>query len=158
MVRPTAVTEYEDGSKCSRRFIMFGPKPYNNGTMIERLADLAAEKGVEFFFSTPGVQLVTDESGAVTGVIGKSEKGYIKFNATKGVVMPTGDYQNIAQVEAWGGKPTDKEKIKNYMPDVEIDRSPESGANVIEGPIDTYCCDTLDELAGKLGVILESLG
>ena len=59
-VRPTAVTEYEDGSKCARRSITFGPKPYNNGTMVEHLAELAASKGVEFFYSTPGVQLVTD--------------------------------------------------------------------------------------------------
>ena len=84
-VRPTAVTEYDDGSKCARRSIMFGPKPYNNGTMVEHLAELAASKGVEFFYSTPGVQLVTDESGTVTGVIGKSGSSYIKFNATKGV-------------------------------------------------------------------------
>lgn len=257
MVRPTAVTEYEDGSKCSRRSIMFGPKPYNNGTMIEHLADMAAERGVEFFYSTPGVQLVTDESGAVTGVIGKSGNDYIKFNATKGVILSTGDYQNnqslverycpdvkdfdrkqtnktgdgilmamaigggfvpvghshmmhdfdsgpmfdepfltvnengerfmnedcifeeincvlrnqpkpgwysqifdddyIAQVTEWGGKPTEKEKMQNYMPDVEMDRSPESGANVIEGLIDTYCCDTLDELAGKLGIPADAL-
>ncbi|WP_251178366.1 FAD-dependent oxidoreductase [Adlercreutzia agrestimuris] len=256
-VRPTAVAEYEDGSKCSRRSIVFGPKPYNNGTMIEHLADFAAEKGAEFFYSTPGVQLVTDDSGAVTGVIGKSGNDYIKFNATKGVILSTGDYQNnqslverycpdvkefdrkqvnktgdgilmsmavgagfvpvghshmlhdfdsgpmfgepfmtvnengerfmnedcifeeincvlrnqpkpgwysqifddnyVEQVEGWGGKPTDKEKIQVYMPDVEMDRSAESGANVIEGLIDTYCCDTLDELAGKLGIPADTL-
>lgn len=44
-IRPTAVTEYEDGSKCSRRSILFGPKPYNNGNAIKGLAELAAEKG-----------------------------------------------------------------------------------------------------------------
>ena len=45
-VRPTAVTEYEDGSKCSRRSIMFGPKPFNNGTMVEHLAELAGKLGI----------------------------------------------------------------------------------------------------------------
>lgn len=256
-IRPTAVTEYEDGSKCSRRSILFGPKPYNNGNAIKGLAELAAEKGVEFFYSTPGVRLVTDESGAVTGVVGKSGTDYIKFNATKGVILSTGDYQNnqslierycpdvkdfdrkqtnktgdgimmamaiggtfvpvghshmmhdfdsgpmynepfltvnengerfmnedaefeqlncvlryqpkpgwysqifddnyVDQVTEWGGKPTDKEAIKVYMPDVEMDRSAESGANVIEDLIDTYCCDTLDELAEKLGIPADAL-
>ena len=204
---------------------------------------------MEFFYSTPGVQLVTDESGTVTGVIGKSGSSYIKFNATKGVILSTGDYQNnqslverycpdvkefdrkqsnktgdgilmsmavgagfvpvghshmmhdfdsgpmfdepflfvnedgerfmnedcvfeevncvlrnqpkpgwysqifdddyVEQVTEWGGKPTDKEKIQVYMPDVKMDRSAESGANVIESLIGTYCCDTLDELAAK---------
>lgn len=256
-VRPTAVTEYEDGSKCARRSIMFGPKPYNNGTMVEHLAELAASKGVEFFYSTPGVQLVTDESGTVTGVIGKSGSSYIKFNATKGVILSTGDYQNNQSLverycpdvkefdrkqsnktgdgilmsmavgagfvpvghshmmhdfdsgpmfdepflfvnedgerfmnedcvfeevnlraaqpaetglvfpdlrrrlrragHEWGGKPTDKEKIQVYMPDVKMDRSAESGANVIESLIGTYCCDTLDELAAKLEIPADAL-
>lgn len=256
-VRPTAVTEYDDGSTCARRSILFGPKPYNNGTMVERLAELAASKGVEFFYSTPGVQLVTDDSGAVTGIIGKSGNKHIKFNATKGVILSTGDYQNnqslverycpdvkefdrkqnnktgdgilmamaagagfvpvghshmmhdfdsgpmygepfltvneegerfmnedcvfeevncvlrnqpkpgwysqifdddyLQQVADWGGKPTDKEKMKPYMPAVEMDRSGESGANVIESLIDTHCCNTLDELAEKLGIPAEAL-
>ncbi|RDB61412.1 FAD-binding protein [Gordonibacter sp. 28C] len=256
-VRPTAVTEYDDGSKCARRSIMFGPKPYNNGTMIEHLAELAASKGVEFFYSTPGVQLVTDENGAVTGVIGKNGNKNIKFNATKGVILSTGDYQNnqslverycpdvkefdrkqanktgdgilmsmavgagfvpvghahmmhdfdsgpmfgepflmvnedgerfmnedcvfeevncvlrnqpkpgwysqifdddyVAQVTEWGGKPTDQEKMRPYMPAVEMDRSAESGANVIESLIDTHCCETLDELAEKLGIPADAL-
>ena len=90
------------------------PKPYNNGTMVEHLAELAASKGVEFFYSTPGVQLVTDESGTVTGVIGKSGSSYIKFNATKGVILSTGDYQNNQSL------------VERYCPDVkEFDRKAE---------------------------------
>ena len=57
------------------------------------LADLAVEKGAEFYFDTPGVQLVQDGSGRVTGVIGQNKKGeYVQFNAAKGVVLATGDY------------------------------------------------------------------
>ena len=90
---------------------MFGPKPYNNGTMIEHLADYAAERGVEIFYSTPGVQLITDESGAVTGIVGKQGNSYIKFNATKGVILSTGDYQNNQSL------------VERYCPDVkEFDR------------------------------------
>lgn len=66
------------------------------------LANLAAEKGAEIFFDTPGVQLVTDESGAVTGIIGQSADGYIQFNAAKGVVLATGDYgNNKAMLAKW---------------------------------------------------------
>ncbi len=71
----------------------FGQKPENHGQLIAALADLAAEEGAEFYFSTPGVQLVM-EDGACVGVVGKAETGYIKFNATKAVIVATGDYQN----------------------------------------------------------------
>lgn len=64
-----------------------------------------SEQGVEFFYSTPGVQLVTDDSGAA-GVIGKSGSSYIKFTATKGVILSTGDYQNNQSL------------VERYCPDV----------------------------------------
>mgnify|MGYP002238181180 FL=1 len=56
-----------------------------------------------------------------------------------------------------GRQATDKEKIQVYMPDVKMDRSAESGANVIESLIGTYCCDTLDELAAKLEIPADAL-
>jgi fumarate reductase flavoprotein subunit len=56
------------------------------------IADKAAELGAEFYFSCPGVQLVTD-GDRVVGVIGQSADGaYIQFNAVKGVILATGDY------------------------------------------------------------------
>ena len=72
----------------------YGPKPKSNLELIQLLAERAAELGAEFFFETPGVQLIQDESGRVVGVVGKTADGYIKFNATKGVILATGDYQN----------------------------------------------------------------
>lgn len=250
--------EYDDGTKCVKRTNRFGPKPYNNDTMIKALAKLAEERGVDFYYSTPGVQLVQDESGAVTGVVGKDADGnYIKFNATRGVVLSTGDYQNnmslverycpdvkdfdrkqmgktgdgilmtmaigaglvpvghahtmhdfdsgpmfnepflmvnedgerflnedccfeqvncelrnqprpgwysqifdanyVDQATAWGGKPVAPEALEVYMPEVEMDRSAESGNNVIEVLIDTHKADTLDELAEKLGIPADAL-
>ena len=250
--------EYDDGTKCVKRTNRFGPKPYNNDTMIKALAKLAEERGVDFYYSTPGVQLVRDESGAVTGVVGKDADGnYIKFNATRGVVLSTGDYQNnmslverycpdvkdfdrkqmgktgdgilmtmaigaglvpvghahmmhdfdsgpmfnepflmvnedgerflnedccfeqvncelrnqprpgwysqifdanyVDQATAWGGKPVAPEALEVYMPEVEMDRSAESGNNVIEVLIDTHKADTLDELAEKLGIPADAL-
>lgn len=60
---------------------------------------MAAEcekRGVQFLYETPGVQLVTDEDGAVTGVIAKelASGAYIKANAAKGVVLCSGGYEN----------------------------------------------------------------
>lgn len=73
----------------------FGIKPESNNDLVAALAVYAEQLGAEFFYSTPGVQLVTDEAGAVTGVIGKSKDGsYLKFNAAKGVILACGDYQN----------------------------------------------------------------
>ena len=90
----TELTFENDNSKVLRITNRFGPKPENNGNMIVVLADYAAQQGVEMFYETPGVQLVADESGAVTGVIGKGPDGYVKFNANKAVILATGDYQN----------------------------------------------------------------
>ena len=244
---------FDDGTVCVRRTNRFGPKPYNNDTMIKALATLAEERGVEFFYSTPGVQLIQDESGAVTGVVGKAADGtYIKFNATRGVVLSTGDYQNntslverycpdvkdfdrkqygktgdgilmsmalgagfvpvghahmmhdfdsgpmfsvpflyvnengerfmnedcvfeqidcelrnqpkpgwytqvfdsnyVEQVTGWGGKPTAVEDLEVYIPEIEMDRSADSGRNIIELLIDTHRADTLEELAEILGI------
>lgn len=252
------VMEFDDGTKCVKRTNRFGPKPYNNDTMVKALADLAEQRGVDFYYSTPGVQLIQDESGAVTGVVGKDADGnYIKFNATRGVVLSTGDYQNnmslverycpdvkdfdrkqmgktgdgilmtmaigaglvpvghahmmhdfdsgpmfnepflmvnedgerflnedccfeqvncelrnqprpgwysqifdanyVDQATAWGGKPVAPEALEVYMPEVEMDRSAESGNNVIEVLIDTHKADTLDELAEKLGIPADAL-
>lgn len=57
------------------------------------LAKEAVKAGVDFQYDTPGEQLLKDNSGRVTGVIAKNKAGeYLQFNATKGVVLCTGDY------------------------------------------------------------------
>ena len=99
--------EYEDGAyNLLSHEISYGPKPKDCGDAMRALADYAAEQGVEFFYQTPGVQLVKD-GDRVTGVIGKTEDGtYIKFNATKGVILATGDYQN------------NEHMVRRFCPDV----------------------------------------
>lgn len=86
-------TETADGSYVTTMRNAFGVKPENNGNLIRALAEYAEGKGAEFFYSTPGVQLVQDD-GRVTAVIGKGSNGFIKFNAVKAVILATGDYQN----------------------------------------------------------------
>lgn len=86
--------ELPDGHYVTQTKNAFGVKPENNGNLVRALADYAESLGADPYYSTPGVQLVKDEN-RVVGVIGKRKDGsYIRFNATKAVILATGDYQN----------------------------------------------------------------
>lgn len=53
---------------------------------------LAEDAGAQFVFESPAVQLVQDDDGKVTGAICQDKDGnYIQYNASKGVVLATGD-------------------------------------------------------------------
>lgn len=53
---------------------------------------LAKDAGAEFVYQCPAVQLVQDTSGKVTGAICQNSDGeYVQYNASKGVVLATGD-------------------------------------------------------------------
>lgn len=95
---------YGDETAAFRRHT-FGIKPENNGHLIRALASMAEERGADFYYETPGVQLVM-EDGACTGVIGRKGSSYLKFNARKAIIIATGDYQNNESL------------IKRYSPDV----------------------------------------
>ena len=84
---------YPDGNYCTAVLKSFGPKPKNHKDIMVLLAELAEKKGAEFFYETPAVQLIVKD-GAVVGVVGKQDKKYIKFTATKAVIIAAGDYQN----------------------------------------------------------------
>lgn len=90
----TVGKKFSDDSVATICQHFFGNKPENNNNLVAALAEVAKQDGAEFFFSTPAVQLVQDGSGAITGVVGKNGNDYIKFNANKGVILATGDYQN----------------------------------------------------------------
>jgi len=84
-----------NGYKLGYHTAFFGPKPYTNGDGMRKLADFAGKAGVKFFYGMPAVQLTQNDSGDVTGVIGKSEDGkFTKLIAARGVILATGDYQN----------------------------------------------------------------
>jgi succinate dehydrogenase/fumarate reductase flavoprotein subunit len=58
-----------------------------------------------FYYNTPALRLVTDDSGAVTGAIGQRDDGsFIQINAARGVVIATGGF---------GGN---KELIARWLP------------------------------------------
>lgn len=56
----------------------------------EILYNGAVEAGAEFVFDSPAVQLVK-EGEKVTGCICETSEGYVQYNASKGVVLCTGD-------------------------------------------------------------------
>ncbi len=80
----------------------FGPKPYNTGSGMKDICAWAEGEGLEIFYETPAVQLAQDESGAVTGVVAQPKGGdYELFNAAKGVIVATGDYENDEEMMAY---------------------------------------------------------
>ncbi len=65
---------------------------FGYATFAPNLFRQHAEKfGAEFVFNSPAEQLLQDENGAVTGAICKTDEGYVQYNASKGVVLATGD-------------------------------------------------------------------
>lgn len=72
--------------------------------VVEILEKNAKAKGVDFRYRTPGVRLIREGKGPVTGVIGGTAGDYTRFIATRGVVMATGDY---------GSNP---EMLRHYCP------------------------------------------
>lgn len=75
-------------------FMSGGPifEEHTMADFVEYMFEAEALKaGAEFVYEMPAVQLVQDESGHVTGVIGEGPDGYVKVNAAKGVILCTGD-------------------------------------------------------------------
>ncbi|MBO4365659.1 MAG: FAD-dependent oxidoreductase [Eggerthellaceae bacterium] len=61
---------------------------------LKVLDDFILANGGVVKYSTPGNQLIKDETGRVTGVVAKNEETgeFELYNATKGVILCTGDY------------------------------------------------------------------
>lgn len=63
------------------------------GTLVKTLLKAARQrKNIEFFFEHPAVRLLTDRTGAVTGVVAKAEGGRRIFRAKGGVLIATGGF------------------------------------------------------------------
>ncbi len=73
---------------------------------IEALVDESQKAGVRYFFNTTAVQLDRegDKSGRVTGCVAKQDGAYVRFNASKGVVLATGDFSR------------DRDMVAKYCP------------------------------------------
>jgi fumarate reductase flavoprotein subunit len=65
------------------------------------LLDNALKKGVAAYFKIRARQLLRKRKGRVTGVIAQNAAGeYLQFNASKAVILCTGDYGNNAEMMA----------------------------------------------------------
>ncbi len=60
--------------------------------MLQNCISIAVNAGGKIYYGTTGSQLITDSSGAVTGAYGKNDSGYVRVNASKGVIIATGDF------------------------------------------------------------------
>lgn len=74
-------------------------------TFHDNIVAKAAELGAQYLYETPAIQLIADDKGAVTGVIGQAkDDSYVRVNAAKGVILCTGDVSD------------DDEMIEAYCP------------------------------------------
>lgn len=74
------------------------------GGLIAPLLKALIDRGVEVRTSTPASQLVTDDQGAVIGVVVESEGGTRRIGARKGVVLACGGFEwNPEMVETFIG-------------------------------------------------------
>ena len=65
----------------------------------QALVEIAEQAGAEYRFETPLVKLIKEDS-AVTGAIAQGPNGYVRINASKGVVLCCGGYAADPQVYA----------------------------------------------------------
>ena len=62
------------------------------------VAQYIVDQGVQVFYGNDAQYLEKDDSGRVTGVIAKTDSGYVRYNGTKGVVLAAGDFSADAEM------------------------------------------------------------
>jgi fumarate reductase flavoprotein subunit len=79
-----------------------------NAGLMKVLHQILKEKGADIRYQHPGMKLVRDGKGRVTGVIAGKEGGsYIQFNARKGVILSCGGYDNNPEMMKKYLRPSD---------------------------------------------------
>jgi fumarate reductase flavoprotein subunit len=74
---------------------------YDQRAMVECIMNNAKKKGVVMHFKTRAKQLLREGSGRVTGLVAQNEAGeYIRYDATKAVILCTGDFASNAEMVA----------------------------------------------------------
>lgn len=82
---------------------MFGDLMQGPLDLIGRMEVAGQNAGGQSFYGVKAEQLIKDDSGKITGVIALKDDGsYVKYNASKGVILATGDYgNNPDMIAAW---------------------------------------------------------
>ena len=83
-------------------------------------------------------------------IVNNYMRGYEAGKAGKYCQIFDADY--FEQAKEWGGSPVPETAMTNYMPEAEIEHK-----GVFVDLLGTYKADTLDELAGKLGIPADAL-
>lgn len=74
---------------------------HNERLIAKCLLDNAIKKGVGLYFKTRAKLLLSKRKSRVTGVVAQNEAGeFLQFNASKAVILCTGDYGNNAMMMA----------------------------------------------------------
>jgi len=89
---------HEEGADLS--YVYGNSKGIGNVALIPVLETIAKEKGVQFDYSTPAMQLIRDGEGPVTGIIAGDPGEYTQYNAANGVIIATGDYASSEEMRA----------------------------------------------------------
>ncbi|MEQ3362711.1 FAD-dependent oxidoreductase [Raoultibacter massiliensis] len=62
-------------------------------SFVEAMLENAQSNGADIRYQTPACKLVRNDEGVVSGVIAKTDDGYIQVNGSRGVVLATGGYE-----------------------------------------------------------------
>lgn len=68
--------------------------------LIKNVTAAAEKAGVTIYRNTPGTKLLTDEKGAISGIVSETEKFGTRTFHAKAVVLCTGDYAQNAELTA----------------------------------------------------------
>ncbi len=79
------------------------PGPRAAATMIKRMTERAVELGVQFYFETPGKELIKTD-GKITGVIGETKDGEeIKANCKAAIICTGGFGDDVKMIKEYTG-------------------------------------------------------
>ena len=84
------------GQVLTHRRVLFIDKPIAYAEAMQSISTIGPDHGVDHYFNMPGVKLLQDADGTVTGVYGLNEDTgkYAQFNAAKGVILAAGCFAN----------------------------------------------------------------
>jgi fumarate reductase flavoprotein subunit len=85
-----------------------------NAQVMSVLESIVKAQGGDIRYETPGVQLIRQGNGRVTGAIaGAAAAGYVRCNARRGIILSTGGYDNNPEMMKKYLRPSDL-RIERY--------------------------------------------
>lgn len=88
------INYYPEGGRTEDRYAVMR-------TMLAAMAQEVTDAGGQYLTDTEAVELCRNEDGTVVGAICATSEGHIRINASKGVVLATGDYAANEEMMAY---------------------------------------------------------